>query len=524
MARDTEELLIALRADLNQFEKGFAKAHGISVGQMRKIQRQIETDATKIERRMGALGSNIRAGFLGALTVGGAMALGNQIGEAVERIANLKETAQSAGVSVSELQQLLSAGMAAGLEESDLVSMLQRLNKELAKAKAEGKNVGTTTEEFLKLADTVAGAKTAIEATGIVTEKLGKTGAKAIPLLAQGSGEIAKQMQAAKVAGDTLATAADEFYDKWKVKIGEWRKQFDIAITGIVVSIDTLLTRMDDRSRAQLKFRRDEILDRLKTDEGAGILDFMGGGGVTDDLKAELDTINWRLYSMSRIPKPPLLQTGSGEGDTETESAADTAKKIQDRIGDMTTEIEKIPEALPALTEMQEAMGEVKDAFKDAFSDLAVAAGDGKLKLEEVIDVVDSLRDRMIRMAAEKLFELIFNTLVNSQQPGSLPIPGRAGGGPVNAGQPYMVGEKGRELFVPSQSGRVIPSGRLGGGSAPVINISNPVGVAASARASQIDGKWVVDVVTTLIDSSFGANLQKHAPLIGGRPVSKRTS
>jgi len=37
--------------------------------------------------------------------------------------------------------------------------------------------------------------------------------------------------------------------------------------------------------------------------------------------------------------------------------------------------------------------------------------------------------------------------------------PGRAGGGPVAARQAYVVGEEGPELFVPGQSGRIVPHG-----------------------------------------------------------------
>jgi len=40
---------------------------------------------------------------------------------------------------------------------------------------------------------------------------------------------------------------------------------------------------------------------------------------------------------------------------------------------------------------------------------------------------------------------------------------GRAGGGSVSAGQPYTVGERGPELFVPGASGAIVPNG--GGGS-----------------------------------------------------------
>jgi hypothetical protein len=45
---------------------------------------------------------------------------------------------------------------------------------------------------------------------------------------------------------------------------------------------------------------------------------------------------------------------------------------------------------------------------------------------------------------------------------------GREMGGAVSAGQPYMVGEKGPELFTPGSSGMITPSNRLG--TAPVIN------------------------------------------------------
>lgn len=38
-------------------------------------------------------------------------------------------------------------------------------------------------------------------------------------------------------------------------------------------------------------------------------------------------------------------------------------------------------------------------------------------------------------------------------------INGKASGGPVNAGTPYMVGEEGPELFVPSRSGSIVPNG-----------------------------------------------------------------
>lgn len=63
-------------------------------------------------------------------------------------------------------------------------------------------------------------------------------------------------------------------------------------------------------------------------------------------------------------------------------------------------------------------------------------------------------------------------------------IAARAAGGPVAGRAPYLVGERGPELFVPSVSGRIVPNGTAG--AAPVhitMNISTPD--AASFRASQ---------------------------------------
>lgn len=46
--------------------------------------------------------------------------------------------------------------------------------------------------------------------------------------------------------------------------------------------------------------------------------------------------------------------------------------------------------------------------------------------------------------------------------PGGMP-PGRASGGGVDAGSPYVVGERGPELFVPQSSGSIVPNGASGG-------------------------------------------------------------
>ena len=49
-------------------------------------------------------------------------------------------------------------------------------------------------------------------------------------------------------------------------------------------------------------------------------------------------------------------------------------------------------------------------------------------------------------------------------------FPQRAKGGPVKGGSPYIVGEKGPELFVPSSSGNIVPNDAMGGANI-VVNV-----------------------------------------------------
>ena len=57
---------------------------------------------------------------------------------------------------------------------------------------------------------------------------------------------------------------------------------------------------------------------------------------------------------------------------------------------------------------------------------------------------------------------------------GLLGMPGRATGGPVNAGRGYIVGERGPELFVPTSSGRIERMGVAGRDVRVAISVQTP--------------------------------------------------
>jgi len=75
----------------------------------------------------------------------------------------------------------------------------------------------------------------------------------------------------------------------------------------------------------------------------------------------------------------------------------------------------------------------------------------------------------------------------------------RAAGGSVSAGTPYVVGERGAELFVPSSSGTIIPNGGVGGST---INITVNGAIDAEGTA-----RTIVDVLNrSNARGTLGAN------------------
>jgi hypothetical protein len=89
-----------------------------------------------------------------------------------------------------------------------------------------------------------------------------------------------------------------------------------------------------------------------------------------------------------------------------------------------------------------------------------------------------------LRNHADSFGRFVGNTLSGSI-PFSLDLPGRAAGGLVTGGSPYIVGERGPELFVPQASGSIVPNHRMESGGRTVnITVNAPVG-ADLRRAGQ---------------------------------------
>ena len=92
--------------------------------------------------------------------------------------------------------------------------------------------------------------------------------------------------------------------------------------------------------------------------------------------------------------------------------------------------------------------------------------------------VVEIIARESVLLAIEKAKTIykqqqaLLSGFSNVSNLGSLGSFFRASGGSVQKGQPYMVGERGAELFVPNQSGQIQQSARGGNGGATTVNFN----------------------------------------------------
>ena len=207
-------------------------------------------------------------------------------------------------------------------------------------------------------------------------------------------------------------------------------------------------------------------------------------------------------YEIAKLQKDPNL-TDPQRAEIANRKRAIAAPKtdkesIQGRVGQLTDELKELTSVSNLAITGAEAIG---NAFSTSFKGII----DGSLTAREALaSFFQSVADAFLDMAAQIIAKWIQMTILNTVlsllpgssggggggfgssqfQPGSGPqlspsLPGakdysgafkkRAMGGPVMSGTPYIVGEKGPELFMPGRSGTVIPNDALGGGSTNVV-------------------------------------------------------
>jgi hypothetical protein len=117
---------------------------------------------------------------------------------------------------------------------------------------------------------------------------------------------------------------------------------------------------------------------------------------------------------------------------------------------------------------VSEPMSALQTTLDTGWKTIAVALAK---HIPELIKPLNALEQEFKELTALALAAgAAIGAVAGATMGGGAGIPGRASGGPVSANTPYMVGERGPELFVPGRGGSIVPNGKLGGGNTYVLN------------------------------------------------------
>ena len=169
------------------------------------------------------------------------------------------------------------------------------------------------------------------------------------------------------------------------------------------------------------------------------------------------------------------------------------AEAVRASAGKLPGELEK------PLAEISEFAQQAARNIQDSLGDTILAGLDGSFKnIGKLWE--DMLKRMLAQAAAAQLNRAVFgDSFEKTGQIGGaagslidflrgLGGGARAAGGPVYAGRPYLVGERGPEVVVPRGNGTVLPNGRgLGGGAGSTFNV-NVQGDASENTVRLING------------------------------------
>ena len=128
----------------------------------------------------------------------------------------------------------------------------------------------------------------------------------------------------------------------------------------------------------------------------------------------------------------------------------------------------------------------VTKSFNAVAATIARAALSGKTSIDRLVDAILADFERVaISQFIVKPIEGIVGSLAGSL--GNAIGGALASGGPVAAGESYLVGEQGPELFTPSSSGAIMPNGAMAPARPTVVvNINTPDAQSFLKSQSQI--------------------------------------
>jgi len=218
-----------------------------------------------------------------------------------------------------------------------------------------------------------------------------------------------------------------------------------------------------------------------------------------------LEPIEFTLTHLEKIGEIDFSSTYNGLRSVAgvVRDTQNAATQTQDALAKIIPPSTPIADFLTQLQTMREGGDDVRESLLKLGDQAITGLGDsftsaitGAKKFSDAIrNMAKSVVDSLIKLLVQKyIVDAAFGAIVKMIDPsqdasrmngdGFGPPKPRALGGPVTGGRPYLVGERGPELMIPSGNGSIVPNNQLGGGGVTVVqNINVTTGVQQTVRA-----------------------------------------
>ena len=307
------------------------------------------------------------------------------------------------------------------------------------------------------------------------------------------------------------------------------------GVKAVILSLDTMLgtvSKFFNKATGFIKkFDKNATLDSIahankQVKELNDEITVLQAAGKTKGLQQKADKISELLLRiaeeeahLARMHETfPTLSLGDlidMEGVEETFTAL-----IAGINGIGTAVTETLKPAVEPLNDLQQGFKDWSDALPDTTANIKSLTNQGLNGLTDALtagvtgaanfadamkSMAKSVIDSLIKMLIQKyIVDAAFGAITASFGQGAINRAGgygaslgsadpfntsnfapRAIGGSVQNGSPYMVGERGPEMFVPNSQGSIVPNNRMGGGGGVVVNqtINVTTGVQQTVRA-----------------------------------------
>ncbi len=478
----------------------------------------LDNSAMLLQRTLGALGG-VAIGRFFLNTANQALTMADNINKAAiranittEAMSELAYAAKLADTDMNSIVRSINL-MQRGLGEASVGAGEARKALEMLGIPLKTLEAMAPEEQFKFLADAIMSLKSPTEQMTVGTKIFGRSFAELLPLFADGAEGMNKAAEEARrlnlVIGQEQADAASEAKDAIDKLTGAWEGFTVMLVSKVAPALTSILNEITGLQPAEVQLTRAIAeVERLKTtlaglpgtggqfgeqlrqqladqieiirklqEQASGSA--IGGAAFKTEIQAPAEMLNFyetQAFRDLQAREAALKPFGK----MEAEWFESVRMQIIETSDKTYEELQKIQADIPELTKntvdqitvfAEQAARNMQSSFANFLFDPFQNGLKGMLK-----GFVDTIRRMVAEFAASQLMKFFFTPFATGSgllaSFAKFAIGGKAMGGSVLGSKPYIVGERGPELFVPGSNGSIVPNDRMGGVTvAPVYNI-----------------------------------------------------